>query len=307
MGVPAGLSGESDNALTVDQSAFEVANYRLRADAFAQGHLINVSTRALVGSDYRQLIGGFVITGPPKTVIVRAIGPSLLPPPYNISNALLDPKLEIRPPSAPETLIAANDDWSQSPNVAALQATQWVPTDLREAAEILTLPAGDYTVLVSGKNNTAGIALVEIYEEGRNANKIINLSTRAWVDTGFNVMIGGFVIQGTPGETKRVLIRVLGPTLEDYQVPNALFDPAARLYNAAGEVLLDNDDWDAGPHQEQITALGRAPGNRREPCMLIDIAPGAYTVIVRPFENPPPEGIQPGIGLIEVYEITTVP
>jgi hypothetical protein len=190
MGVPAGLSGESDNALTVDQSAFEVANYRLRADAFAQGHLINVSTRALVGSDYRQLIGGFVITGPPKTVIVRAIGPSLLPPPYNISNALLDPKLEIRPPSAPETLIAANDDWSQSPNVAALQATQWVPTDLREAAEILTLPAGDYTVLVSGKNNTAGIALVEIYEEGRNANKIINLSTRAWVDTGFNVMIG---------------------------------------------------------------------------------------------------------------------
>jgi hypothetical protein len=307
MGVPAGMSGESDNALTVDQSAFEVANYRLRADAFAQGHLINVSTRALVGSDYRQLIGGFVITGPPKTVIVRAIGPSLLPPPYNISNALLDPKLEIRPPSAPETLIAANDDWSQSPNVAALQATQWVPTDLREAAEILTLPAGDYTVLVSGKNNTAGIALVEIYEEGRNANKIINLSTRAWVDTGFNVMIGGFVIQGTPGETKRVLIRVLGPTLEDYQVPNALFDPAARLYNAAGEVLLDNDDWDAGPHQEQITALGRAPGNRREPCMLIDIAPGAYTVIVRPFENPPPEGIQPGIGLIEVYEITTVP
>ncbi|HUG12987.1 MAG TPA: M12 family metallo-peptidase [Opitutaceae bacterium] len=307
MGVPAGQSGEADNALTVDQSAFEVANYRLRADAFAEGHLINVSTRALVGSGFRQLIGGFVISGPPKTVIVRAVGPSLLPPPYNIANALLDPKLEIRPPSAPETLIAANDDWMQSPNAAALQATQWAPTDPREAAEILTLPAGDYTVMVSGKNDTTGIGLVEIYEQGRNGNKVINLSTRAWVDTDFNVMIGGFVIEGAPGETKRVLIRVLGPTLEDYQVPDALFDPAARLYNAAGELLLDNDDWDAGPHQEEITALGRAPGNRREPAMLIDIAPGAYTVIVRPFENPPPDGIQPGIGLIEVYEITTAP
>jgi hypothetical protein len=306
-GVPAGETGEADNALTVDQSAFEVANYRLRADAFAEGHLINVSTRALVGNDSRQLIGGFVISGPPKTVIVRAIGPSLLPPPNNIPNALLDPKLEIRPPSSPDTLVAANDDWQQSPNAAALQATQWVPTDPREAAEILTLPAGDYTVLVSGKNHTTGIGLVEVYEEGRNANKVINLSTRAWVDTGNNVMIGGFVIEGAPGETKRVLIRVLGPTLEDFQVPNALFDPAARLYNAAGEVLLDNDDWDAGPHQEEITALGRAPGNRREPCMLIDIAPGAYTVIVRPFENPPPDGIQPGIGLIEIYEITTAP
>lgn len=307
MGVPAGQPGEADNALTIDQTAFEVANYRLRADIFAQGNLINVSTRALVGADYRQLIGGFVISGPPKTVIVRAVGPSLIPPPYNIANALLDPKLEIRPPSSPETLIAANDDWMQSPNAATLAATSWEPTDPREAAEILTLPAGAYTVLVSGKDNATGIGLVEVYEEGRNGNKIINLATRGWVDTGFNVMIGGFVIEGTPGQTKRVLIRVLGPSLEQYNVPGWLFDPAARLYNAAGELLLDNDDWDAGPHQDEIRALNLAPGNRREPGMLIDIAPGAYTVITRPFENPPPDGIQPGIGLIEVYEITTAP
>jgi hypothetical protein len=307
MGVPAGQTGEADNALTVDQSAFEVASFRMRADTFATGHMINVSTRALVGSGFRQLIGGFVISGPPKTLIVRAIGPTLGQSPWNIPNPLQDPKLEIRQPSDPGTLIAANDDWMLSPNAAALQATSWPPTDTREAAEILTLPAGDYTVLVSGKDDTTGIGLVEVYEEGRDGNKIINLSTRGWVDTGFNVMIGGFVIEGTPGTTKRVLIRVLGPTLENFSVPDALFDPAARLYNAAGELLLDNDDWDAGPLQDEIIALGHAPGNRREPGMLIDIAPGAYTVIVRPFENPPPDGIQPGIGLIEVYEITTAP
>lgn len=307
MGVPAGQSGEADNALTIDQSAFEVASYRMRADTFAQGHLINVSTRALVGSGFRQLIGGFVISGPPKTVIVRAIGPSLALPPYNIPDTIQDPKLEIRPPGG--AVIAANDDWMLSPNVAALQATPWPPTDSREAAEILTLPKGSYTVLVSGKNNATGIGLVEVYEHGRDGNKIINLATRGWVDTGFNVMIGGFVIEGAPGTTKRVLIRVLGPTLgeEPFNIPDSLFDPAARLYNAAGELLLDNDDWDFGPVQDQIIALGLAPGIRREPAMLIDIAPGAYTVIVRPFENPPPDGIQPGIGLIEVYEITTAP
>ena len=306
MGVPAGQPGEADNALTIDQSAFEVANYKLRTDTFAQGFLINVSTRALIGLDHRKLIGGFVISGPPKTVIVRAIGPSLTLPPYNLFNAILDPKLELTPPGG-ATLIAENDDWMQSPNAGALQATAWVPTDSREAAEILTLPAGAYTVVVSGKDNATGIGLVEVYEVGRDGNKVINLATRGWVDTGNNVMIGGFVIEGTAGSTKRVLIRVLGPSLEEYGVPNWLFDPAARLYNAAGELLLDNDDWDAGPHQDEITAFGRAPGNRREPGMLIDIAPGAYTVIVRPFENPPPEGIQPGIGLIEVYEITTAP
>lgn len=306
MGIPAGQAGEADNALTVDRSAFEVASYRLRADTFAEGHLINVSTRALVGNDSRQLIGGFVIEGPPKTVIVRAIGPTLAR--FNIPNALQDPRLEIRPPGG-ATLVAENDDWMQSPNAAALAATAWEPTDPREAAELITLPAGAYTVLVSGKNNTTGIGLVEVYEEGRNGNKVINLSTRGWVDVDSNVMIGGFVIEGAPGTTKRVLIRVLGPTLEQY-LPGetVLFDPAARLYNDAGELLLDNDDWDAGPLQDEVIALGRAPGNRREPCMLIDIAPGAYTVIARPFENPPRDGgIQPGIGLIEVYEITTAP
>jgi hypothetical protein len=304
MGVPAGEPGEADNALTVDQSAFEVASYRMRADTFAGGHLINVSTRALIGTEVRQLIGGFVVEGPPKTVIVRAIGPSLAA--FNVPNTLQDPRLEIRPPGG-ATLVAENDDWMDSPNAAALAATQWEPTDSREAAEILTLPAGAYTVIVSGKNNSTGIGLVEVYEEGRNGNKVINLSTRGWVDTGVNVMIGGFVIEGAPGTTKRVLIRVLGPTLEPHGIAEWLFDPAARLYNAAGELLLDNDDWDFGPVQNQVIALGLAPGNRREPGMLIDIAPGAYTVIVRPFENPPPSGIQPGIGLIEVYEITTAP
>lgn len=306
MGIAAGLPGEADNALTVDQTAFEIANYRLRADSFAQGFLINVSTRAVVGTFDRQLIGGFVISGPPKTVIVRAIGPSLAQPPFLLQNALLDPKFEIRPPGG-ATLVAENDDWMQSPNAAALQASPWPPADSREAAELLTLDAGLYTVVVSGKNDSTGIGLVEVYELGRAGNKVINLSTRAWVDTGDNVMIGGFFIEGAPGTTKRVLIRVLGPTLEDFSVPNALFDPAARLYNAAGELLLDNDDWDAGPHQDEIRGLNLAPGNRREPGMLIDIAPGGYTVIVRPFENPPPNGIEPGIGLIEVYEITTAP
>ena len=300
LGVPADQPGESDNARTIDQSAFEVASYRLRADTFATGNLINVSTRALVGSGSRQLIGGFYISGPPKTVVVRAIGPSLSA--YGVPNVLLDPQLQVVP-FGESTPIATNDDWANAANADELQATSKAPGDPREAALLLTLPQGGYTVLASGKDGTTGIGLVEVYEQTRSGNRITNLSTRGWVDTGYNVMIGGFVVEGNAGETKRIVIRVLGPTLENYNVPNAMFDPAARLYNAQSELLLDNDDWDFGPNQGEIKALGYAPGNRREPCMIIDLAPGAYTVIARPFENPAPDGIQPGVGLIEVYEI----
>lgn len=307
MGVPAGQAGEADNALTVDQTAFEVANFRLNTkDPYARGNLINVSTRAIIGTDERQMIGGFIVEGPAKTVLVRSMGPSLIPPPFNLTGALVDPKIEVIP-LGQSVAIAANDDYVTSADLAAIRATGFAPADSREPAVLLTLNPGGYTALVSGKGGATGIGLVEVYEVGRAGNRIVNLSTRGWVSVDSDVMIGGFIIQGNPGETKRLLVRVLGPTLADFGVNNALFDPAARLYNNSSELLLDNDDWDAGPHQDKIRALNLAPGNRREPAMLLDLAPGAYTVIVRPFENPPPDGASPGIALIEVYEITTDP
>ena len=141
-------------------------------------------------------------------------------------------------------------------------------------------------------------------------------------------MFGGFYVSAAPGTTQRIVIRVLGPSLEraPFNVTGALNDPFMELRNAAGEVIFKNDDWSSGTtagaanavndfsplvkyyNERQIAATGLAPGNRREPCVMLELPPGAYTVIVRPFElrDPDPDRDQPaapGVGIIEVYEI----
>jgi hypothetical protein len=139
-------------------------------------------------------------------------------------------------------------------------------------------------------------------------------------------MIAGFAVSGVVGATKRILIRVLGPSLAKFEIAGAMDDPFMELHDAAGGLLLTNDDWSTGTgagtasavndfsplvqfyNEQQIFATGFAPGNRREPCVLVDLPPGNYTVVVKPFElrDPDPlkdESAQPGIGLVEVYEI----
>jgi hypothetical protein len=302
MGVPGDLPGAADNARTIDQNAFEVANYRLAAvAAFGRGQLINVSTRARVGQGERQLIGGFVVTGQPKQILLRGQGPSLAG--FGLAGTLSDPILELRR-QQDGSFLAANETWTLPTAAAAgIAATGLAPGDGREPALLVTLPEGLYTAQLYGTAGTEGVGLVEVFEVGRGSSRIVNLSTRGWVGAGEDVMIAGFVVEGQPGETKRILLRALGPSLEQYGIAAALFDPAMRLYDAKGELLLDNDDWDYSNKQNEIRELGLAPGNRREPAMLLDLEPGLYTAIVRPFENPPPYGIEPGVGLVEVYEI----
>jgi hypothetical protein len=197
-----------------------------------------------------------------------------------------------------------------------------------DAAVLVTLPPGDYTAIVEGARGTTGAGLVEAYETGAGPAKIINLATRAFVGRGGREMVGGFFVQGAAGSTKRILIRVLGPTLgrAPFNLTNPLADPEMDLRNAAGDLLLHSDDWstkavggaspanDFNPLVElygemQIFATGFAPPNRREPCVLVDLPPGNYTVTVRPFLllSPDPAVAQPerpGVGVLEVYEIS---
>jgi hypothetical protein len=169
--------------------------------------------------------------------------------------------------------------------------------------------------------------LVEAYETGAGPAKIVNLATRAFVARGGREMVGGFVVAGAPGSTKRILIRVLGPTLgrAPFNLIGALDDPEMDLRNAAGDLLIRNDDWStdavggAAPandfkpvvelySERQIFATGFSPPNRREPCILVDLPPGSYTVTARPFFLPSPDPAvaqpeRPGVAIIEVYEI----
>jgi hypothetical protein len=334
LGIAAGFAGESDTASTIERTAFATAAYRLQTQTPAgAGTLINVATRAAVGTGEAVMIGGFVVRGPQaKEILIRAAGPGLTG--FGVSDTLADPMLRI---FAGSSLLAENDNWS-SPSQNQPGATEISRAAARagafpfapgsaDAAVLVTLPPGAYTAVVDGARGTTGAALIEAYETVAGATKIVNLATRAFVGRGNHELVGGFVVQGAAGATKRILIRVLGPTLgrAPFSLTNTLDDPEMDLRNAAGELLLHNDDWStdaiggASPDndfrplvelygEQQIFATGLAPPNRREPCMLVDLPPGSYTVTVRPFLllSPDPFVAQPerpGVGLLEVYEI----
>jgi YVTN family beta-propeller protein len=143
--------------------------YDLNADA--NSILGNLSTRSFVQTDDKVMIGGFIVEGPqPKRVILRAIGPELGGPPYNIPNAMANPTLELH--NATGALIASNDNWPRtiiggiitSNQVREIQSSGHAPRDGRESAIIAELPPGNYTTIVRGVSNTTGVALVEVYD-----------------------------------------------------------------------------------------------------------------------------------------------
>jgi len=134
-------------------------------------------------------------------VILRAIGPELSAPPYNIPNALADPTLELH--NGTGALIAFNDNWQTTviggvitaSQVSAIQNSGYTPTQPSESAIIATLQPGNYTAIVRGKNNTVGVALVEAYDISLTTTSVVgNISTRSLVQTANNVMIGGFIV-----------------------------------------------------------------------------------------------------------------
>lgn len=330
IGIARGLAGESETAMTIEQNAFDVAAFRLQTQAAPHaGTLINVATRAYVGTGDQVLIGGLVIQGSqPKKILLRAIGPGLTL--FGVTSALTDPILTVRAVGSATTVVS--DNWSAQPDAAAIAtaASQVGAFGLglgsMDASLLLTLAPGAYTAVVEGVGGATGNALVEAYDVDRGTDKIANLSTRAYADRSGKEMLAGFVVQGASEATKRILIRVLGPTLSrSFNIPGAMTDPMMELRNAAGELLIVNDDWSSAGQggnspendfkpvvryysEQRISATGFAPSNRREPGILVDLPPGNYTVIAKPFEfrSPDPlldEPAVPGVGIVEVYEI----
>lgn len=123
--------------------------------------MANISTRGLVGPGQGQLIGGFIITGGPKLLIIRALGPSLAA--AGVSPALGNPSLELL---SGATSLATNDDWKTSAYAADIIATGIPPTNDLESAILVRLEPGSYTTVVSNNGGETGIGLVEIYEVG---------------------------------------------------------------------------------------------------------------------------------------------
>jgi hypothetical protein len=278
-------------------------------DGVAPATLANISTRAFVQTGDNVMIGGFIVQGnTPKRVILRAIGPELTQ--YGVPNVLADPTLELHDSTG--ALIASNDNWQHtiiggiitSDQVDDIMASGHAPGDPRESAIIADLPAGNYTAIVRGIDTTTGIALVEAYDLSPETSSILgNISTRSFVQTDDNVMIGGFIVQGT--QPKRVILRAIGPELSQYGVPNPLTDPTLELHDSTGALIASNDDWQhtiiggiiTADQVRDIQNSGHAPGDARESAIIANLPPGNYTAIVRGVNN------TTGVGLVEVYDL----
>ena len=259
--------------------------------------LANISTRAFVQTGDNVVIGGFIVQGAqPKRVIIRAIGPELTQ--YGIPNVLANPTLELYDGTG--ALIASNNNWATtiiggiitSNQVHEIQTSGYAPSDPFESAIIADLPAGHYTAIVRGVNNMTGVALVEVYDLSPETNSILgNISARSFVQTGDDVMIGGFTVQGT--RPTGVLLRAIGPELSKYGVPNTLADPTLQLYDSKGALIASNDNWQhttiggiiAADQVGDILNSGLAPGDRNESVINATLPPGSYTAIVRGVNN----------------------
>ncbi len=125
--------------------------------------------------------------------------------------------------------------------------------------------------------------------------RLINLSTRGKVEAGDDRMIAGFVIQGA--DTKRVLIRALGPSLSASRVANPLANPSFQVFNSAGQLVGGNDDWQADAAAAEIQSLGLAPTNANEAASILTLPAGPFTAVISSANN------VPGTALVEVYEL----
>jgi DNA-binding beta-propeller fold protein YncE len=269
----------------------------------------NISTRAFVQTGDNVMIGGFIVQGiQPKRVIIRAIGPELSR--FGVPDVLANPTLELHDDTG--ALIASNDNWVTtiiggiitSNQVREIQASGHAPRDRRESAIIADLPAGNYTAIVRGVDDTTGVALAEVYDLNAEANSILgNISTRSLVQTDDKVMIGGFIVEGT--QPKRVILRAIGPELGQFGVPDPLANPTLELHNNTGALIASNDNWThtiiggiiTSDQTRDIRSSGHAPTDGRESAIIADLPPGNYTAIVRGVNN------MIGVALVEVYDL----
>jgi hypothetical protein len=222
--------------------------------------------------------------------MARAIGPSL-----SVNGKLQDPFLEIHDSNGSEPL--TNDNWRSSQE-AEIQQTGLAPTDDRESAIVKRLPAGNYTAILRGADGGQGIGVIELYDlSGSDPGELGNLSVRADVGTGDNLLFNGLILRG--GNAKRVLFRALGPSVKinGAPVPGTLPDPVLELHDGNGGLMASNDNWPDAPNAAEIQATGLAPPDNHESAILTTLSNGNVTTIVRGVGN------TTGIALAEAYKL----
>ncbi len=254
---------------------------------------LNLSTRGLVGPDQGALIGGFIITGgDAKTVVLRALGPSLGK--GDLSGTLADPVITLYDASG--HALAANDDWQLGSDVDQITADGLAPDDPAEAVLRMTLAPGAYTAVVTGKSTTPGIGLVELYDLSPATNSsLANMSTRGIVGTGSDFLIAGFIVGAVDSST--VVVRSLGPSLNSAGISDPLNDPSVTIYDQNGSALATVDNWQDDSSAFDLEQNGIAPLEGAEAATILHLPVGAYTAVTAGADG------GTGIGLVEVYNL----
>jgi hypothetical protein len=271
--------------------------------ALARQRLINISSRARVGTGDQVAIAGFVIAGEQsKPVLIRAVGPTLAAAPFSIGGALASPRLELhRLTGATSASIGINAGIGA--NRAAIDAAGAqvgafpLASAGSDAALLVTLAPGNYTATVSSTTNTAGVALIEVYDlsTAEPGQKLLNIATRAAAGAGDNLLIAGFVVP--PGPAKRVIVRAVGPGLAVFGVTGTVPQPTLILFNGAQATVAQNANWQTSLDRDVIASASASVGAfglaTNDSALVVTLAPGNYTAQV----------IGTGVALIEVYEL----
>ena len=277
--------------------------------------MVNIATRAYCSTGNSVTIGGFVISGSvAKSVLVRAVGPSLTAQGLSQSEVLLDPTIEVHDAIHGNVIVASNDNWSDGTNGAGVTSASAVVgaaallgSDNKSAALVLTLNPGVYSFVVTGKGGTSGVVLLEVYDADSvsTGSAFVNIATRAYSTTGNGVTIGGFVISGNA--PKQVLLRAMGPTLttQNLGVSEVLADPTIELHDAihGNVVIATNDNWGDNANAVAIRTTGARIGatpfadtDSKSAALLVTLQPGVYSFIASG------KGGTSGIVLVEVYD-----
>jgi NHL repeat len=262
--------------------------------------IINLSARSTVGTGGNILIAGFVINGTgSKEILLRGVGPTLAQ--FGVSQPLSQPNLALI--SSGGTTLATNSTWGGGATLTEAFAQVGafaLPSGSADAALLRATSAGAYTSQLSGLSGTTGVGLAEIYDAdtGTPTARLINISARASVGTGSNILIAGFVISGNTPE--KVVVRGIGPTLSQFGVTGSLATPQLVLYDSGNNALQVNNTWGGGPALTQAFAQVGAfalPSGSADAAILVTLPPGAYTAEL--------SGVSAatGVGLAEVYEV----
>ena len=269
---------------------------------------MNISTRAQVGTGSNILIPGFVIGGSgTETLLIRADGPGLTQ--FGVGGILATPSLAVVNNSG--ATVNSNTGWgtntsptpAQIANIAAQVGAFPLPSDSADCALVITLSPGGYTVQVSGVGASTGVALAEIYEVTYTGTaRLVNISTRAQVGTGANLLIPGFVIGGTGAE--QLLVRGDGPGLTQFGVTGVLAQPSLSVYSGS-TVIASNASWgtSTNPTPAQIASVAAQVGafpftsGSADCAQVVNLTAGAYTMQISGVGN------TTGVALAEIYEV----